>query len=477
MTRLIASTVRSMSESADPSAAEPGGANSAAEAPDEEHARLQGRYDSRVALFKEDSGLSDEQFIPSAWAIPFVPVQYPSHGPDPSIVVRAPANVRPEFSLHPVYFCDPMLMGVFPTDGRDARRYTFRVFHLLKAWGLAGDFDSGRPGIRRVTEHLDLHPSADELAKHLRGERTVLSNLWFGRETLNPPLAQVLEEVWQELERLDPSGNERLREEREAQKAALASDDKINAYRAKCQEYQELSGLDWGEYADNDWGFPFVPFVKAWVGDAGEVLVQALANVKTSFLGHPVFWCDPSITAPMAIDGTNERYCLRMHYTFSAMGLVRPDRSLDDMLEHLGPQANDTARRNHLRGRQTPLDTVFLTWHRYGQVTRRHVLAVVWELLQERDPEGNARLADQWQEVLDLWEYEDYQAAKAEEERKVYEKARRKQARKQFVRGVVDTARDASDAIAERSEQKRAAFEQQQKAQARQIYIDNNRRR
>lgn len=451
----------------------------ASQVTDEELAWFQRAYERRVSDFQELSGLRTGQFVAPVWAVPFVPAQDFEPGPDPRVAVRAPANVRPEFSLHPVYFCDPELMSVFDTDGGSRDRYALRVFHLLRAWGLARSLeeDSDRPLVARVDEYLGLRLTPAELAQHLRGERTRLSDIYFGRESLNPPLSQVLSEVWEELEQCDPEGNARLRAEREGQKARLAQIERLSAHQAACREYEKRSGLLAGEYADNQWGFPFVPFVEARTGETRDVLVQAPPHVELSFLGHPVFWCDPSITAPMAIDGTAERYCLRMYYTLSALGMIRPDRSLDDVLEDLGPQANDAARRNHLRGRQTPLDAVFITWEAYGQCTRRHVLEVVWEQLEELDPEGNARLADAWQEVLDLWEYEDQQEAKAEAVRQVHEKARRKQARRQLVRDVVDTARDVSDALAERSAQKQAAYEHRQKMLARQIYIDNNRRR
>lgn len=441
----------------------------------------------RHRLFLAETKLTELEFMSTCLDMRYMPLQVvrPSRPEHPQTVVRSPAGVESFMLTHPVYFIEPDLVGLIDTDGDVRERYVLRMHRLLDALGLLDE--RGAPSHHRVEQAAGGPLSEDELRAHRQGLPSRLDRVLFTEADLRIPYAQHLSQVWDELGQIDPEGNARLApmrasqtqwlEELFAARAAQASAAGAQAlFDKSLRAYEQRSGLSREQYAANEWGYPFVPAREPWEGETRDVLVQAPANVKVSFLGHPVFWCDPRVTAFRPLDGNGARYCVRMFRTLQALGAMGPNSEPRDVLKVLGDGASETHRRNHLLGRPTPMDRVYLTWDQ-ATMSPRQVLQDTWEELGELDPEGNATLAQLWQEQLDEWAHEDYLAEKAAAAQVEADRLARKQRRQESVISTIDAAVRGLDRIAERSAAKAQAREDAEKRLARQLYIEQSRRR
>lgn len=93
--------------------------------------------------------------------------------------------------------------------------------------------------------------------------------------------------------------------------------------------FERDSGLDGNklEFVGNPWGFPFMPVPNyAAYGDGSAGTRLAPKNISYHWLGHPIYWVDPVLTA-MTDDEKKDpaRWVVRMTYLLSGFGLYTMD--------------------------------------------------------------------------------------------------------------------------------------------------------
>lgn len=88
---------------------------------------------------------------------------------------------------------------------------------------------------------------------------------------------------------------------------------------------ERVGSLHPGQFAENPWGFPFIPLPEDRSPSAAR-LVLAPESVKMELVGHPIYWIDPSLTAPTGEESDSPaRWGVRMFYLIMALGLWDPD--------------------------------------------------------------------------------------------------------------------------------------------------------
>lgn len=90
--------------------------------------------------------------------------------------------------------------------------------------------------------------------------------------------------------------------------------------------FMKVSGLDSEQFAENPWGFPYVPYpVPNRSSSASRTLLMP-SNVNYDFAGHPIYWIDPQLTRPTRAESIDPaRWAVRMFYVMMAMGLLDVD--------------------------------------------------------------------------------------------------------------------------------------------------------
>lgn len=85
-------------------------------------------------------------------------------------------------------------------------------------------------------------------------------------------------------------------------------------------------GLDRGQFAQNPWGFPFIPFPSGSGDYNGSYRIQIPEGTSINIGQHPIFWIDESLTTPTE-DEQNDpaRWCVRMFYLIMGFGLWSED--------------------------------------------------------------------------------------------------------------------------------------------------------
>lgn len=86
---------------------------------------------------------------------------------------------------------------------------------------------------------------------------------------------------------------------------------------ALAEAYSHHSGLDKEQIAVNSIGFPFIPIPE--VRQSGSRIRLAPRNVTADFIGHPIFWIDPALTARREGE-SKERWSVRMFYVIMSFG-------------------------------------------------------------------------------------------------------------------------------------------------------------
>lgn len=81
-------------------------------------------------------------------------------------------------------------------------------------------------------------------------------------------------------------------------------------------QFMSVSNLRRDQFATNSWGYPFIPIPE--VRDAYGRVRLAPKNVSKEFLGHPIYWVEPSLTCRLDHE-SEEQWCLRMFYLLDAM--------------------------------------------------------------------------------------------------------------------------------------------------------------
>lgn len=109
---------------------------------------------------------------------------------------------------------------------------------------------------------------------------------------------------------------------------------------AHIEAFEKLSGLDRDQFAANNWGFPIIPIPE--VKQQYKHTRMAPRNVTKSYLGHPIYWIDPSLTERKQNEGEQE-WCIRMFYLIDAMGYWNEMVEFNDYLKINGFSFSDVA--------------------------------------------------------------------------------------------------------------------------------------
>lgn len=93
---------------------------------------------------------------------------------------------------------------------------------------------------------------------------------------------------------------------------------------------QRESGLAEDQLAVNSWGFPVIPIPEP--REAGIRMRLAPQNVTLEFLGHPIYWIDPTLTDHRD-EETDEAWSIRMFYLILALGYWTENLQWVDFLQ------------------------------------------------------------------------------------------------------------------------------------------------
>lgn len=84
----------------------------------------------------------------------------------------------------------------------------------------------------------------------------------------------------------------------------------------------QSTGLKLGEFAENAWGFPFIPY-PAVGKESIDIYRQVPPGIEFGYVGHPIFWVDPKLTRPTIEEqGDPVRWSVRMFYLLLALGMM-----------------------------------------------------------------------------------------------------------------------------------------------------------
>lgn len=127
--------------------------------------------------------------------------------------------------------------------------------------------------------------------------------------------------------------------------------------------FMKVSGLNSEQFAENPWGFPFVPYPTPNRSTSKRHTITIPENVSFDFAGHPIFWIDTRLTAPTRAESIDPaRWSVRMFYLMLALGLMEPDT-----LQWVhGPRGkgvsmSESDLHNHINDFDSPLDKVRYT--------------------------------------------------------------------------------------------------------------------
>lgn len=127
--------------------------------------------------------------------------------------------------------------------------------------------------------------------------------------------------------------------------------------------FMKVSGLNSEQFAENPWGFPFVPYPTGNRSASKKRMVTVPENINFDFAGHPIFWIDTRLTAPTRAEAIDPaRWSVRMFYLMLALGLMDPET-----LQWVhGPRGKGVAMsesdlQNHINDFDSPLDKVRYT--------------------------------------------------------------------------------------------------------------------
>ena len=90
--------------------------------------------------------------------------------------------------------------------------------------------------------------------------------------------------------------------------------------------FGRLSGLTPDQYVVSRWGFPTMP--KPEPRRASGRVRLGPANLRDDFIGHPLFWIDPTLTSRNQSE-TRQDWCVRMYYLLCHLGLWRQNSWVD----------------------------------------------------------------------------------------------------------------------------------------------------
>lgn len=90
--------------------------------------------------------------------------------------------------------------------------------------------------------------------------------------------------------------------------------------------FGRASGLRPNQFVVSRWGFPTMPVPEPRRA-SGRVRLAPI-NAKATFLGHPLFWIEPTLTDRAAAE-TGQDWCIRMYYLLSRLGLWRDSSWVD----------------------------------------------------------------------------------------------------------------------------------------------------
>lgn len=89
--------------------------------------------------------------------------------------------------------------------------------------------------------------------------------------------------------------------------------------------FVRLSGLNVGQFAENSFGFPFIPYPEIDPTNVDKVKLSP-ANTSPAFVFHPIYWIDPRLTAPTEEEFKDPaRWSVRMFYELLSFGLLNPE--------------------------------------------------------------------------------------------------------------------------------------------------------
>jgi len=89
--------------------------------------------------------------------------------------------------------------------------------------------------------------------------------------------------------------------------------------------FVRISGLKVGQFAENGFGFPFIPFPEIDAQNPNRTKLSP-ANTSSRFLFHPIYWVDPRITQPTEAEYEDPaRWSIRMFYELLSFGLLNPE--------------------------------------------------------------------------------------------------------------------------------------------------------
>lgn len=90
--------------------------------------------------------------------------------------------------------------------------------------------------------------------------------------------------------------------------------------------FMKVSGLNSEQFAENPWGFPFVPYPTQNRSTSKTRNVMVPENISFEYAAHPIFWIDPRLTAPTRSESIDPaRWSVRMFYLMLALGVMDPE--------------------------------------------------------------------------------------------------------------------------------------------------------
>lgn len=127
--------------------------------------------------------------------------------------------------------------------------------------------------------------------------------------------------------------------------------------------FMKISGLKAEEFAENPWGFPFVPYPMPNRSASNKRIVTIPQHVNFEFASHPIYWIDTRLTAPTRAESIDPaRWAVRMFYTMLALGLMDPETlQWIPAPRAMGVSMSQADLHNHLNDFDSPLTKVRFT--------------------------------------------------------------------------------------------------------------------
>lgn len=114
----------------------------------------------------------------------------------------------------------------------------------------------------------------------------------------------------------------------------------INSAKKKMIDkfFSEQSGLRYDQFASNSWGFPPIPIPSP--RRASRRMRLAPTNVSNAFIGHPIYWIEPELTAH-GDEESDEAWSIRMYYLLVGLGMFTENNEWVDFLQERGFDYSD----------------------------------------------------------------------------------------------------------------------------------------